>query len=247
MFLVQLESALFPRGAPEHFHGDQAHVHVPGSAPDLVLEVVGVLDDEVDRVHQDVDLAAVERLVEAGRVEMAAGADEPDHALPLRLPQRGHGPVVAEDELVVAPDLLVAEVVQVDQVEPVGPHPLEALPEELPGPLVGRLLGLGDEEDLIADLGDRRPHLLLGESGLGIAVGGRGVQVVDAQLQRAMQRGADVVRRDLLPQEVRAADPQARDPHAGAAEHGLGHLHGCRRILARAGGGRCRRAGRRPP
>ena len=224
MLLIQFESALFPRGAAEHLHGDQADVHVPGAAPDLVLEVVGVPHDEVDRVHQDVDLAAVERLVEPRRVEMTAGADEPDDALPLRLPQRGHGAVVAEDQLAVAPELLVAEVVQVDQVDPVGPHPLEALAEELPGPLVGRLLGLGDEEDLVADLGDRRAHLLLGEAGLGVAVGRRRVQVVDAQLQRAMQRGADVVRRDLLPLEVRAADPQPRDPRAGAAERDVGDL-----------------------
>ena len=185
---------------------------MPGSAPDLVLEIVGVLDDEVDGVHQDVDLAAIERLVKAGRVEMAAGADEPDDALPLGLPQRTHGPVVAEDELVVAPELLVTEVVQVDEVEPVGAHPLEALLDELPGPIVARLLGLGDEEDLVADLGDCRPHLLLGETGFGVAVSGRRVEIVDPQLQGAVQRGADVVRRDVLPLEVGAADPQPGNP-----------------------------------
>src|SRR4029079_18248482 len=126
-----------------------------------------VLNDEVDGVHKDVDLAAIKCLVKACRVKMAAGADEPDDTLPLGFPQRPHGAVVAEDELLVTPELFVTEVVQVDEVDPVGPHSLETLREELPGPIVTRLVGLGDEEDLVADLGYCGRHLLLGETGFG--------------------------------------------------------------------------------
>jgi len=62
-----------------------------------VLEVVRVLDHEVDGVHQDVDLAAVESLVKPRRVDVAAGADEPHDPLLLGLAECAHGATVPEE------------------------------------------------------------------------------------------------------------------------------------------------------
>ena len=55
----------------------------------------------------------------------------------------------------------------------VGLHALQALTEQPPGPFISVLLGLRDQEELVAKLANRRPHLLFGVARVVVAVIGR--------------------------------------------------------------------------
>ena len=118
-----------------------------------------------------------------GDAEAVAGdADEPGQAL---VASAGEGLDGASGTVGDFPFVLFDEVVQLDQVDVVHAHPLERALEGRPSRVALPVAGLGGEKDLVAVVGE--PRL---QPDLGLAVPGRGVDVVDA---RRLDLGEDPI------------------------------------------------------
>jgi hypothetical protein len=103
-----------------------------------------------------------------------------------------------------------------DQVDPVGLEPLEAVVDLHPGALGVTRLRLGRQEDAVAD--PRHPR---SEPQLGIAVAGGNVEVVDAGVERELDRLVGDVLADLG--EAGRAVDEDRALMADAAEPPILH------------------------
>ncbi len=90
------------------------------------------------------------------------------------------------------PLVLLDEVVQLDQVDVVDAHPLERPLEARPGVVRSAIAGLRRQEDLVAML--RQPRC---EEILGHPVRGRGVPVVDAELEQHVEHRVGLLLRGV--------------------------------------------------
>src|SRR5919106_4673446 len=86
----------------------------------------------------------------------------------------------------------VANRVELDEVDVLDLQPLERTTDRVVRPRHGTVAGLGRQEDLTAD--PRHPDA---ESHLGLAVRRRGVEVVDAGVERLADRGVGDLLRDV--------------------------------------------------
>src|SRR3954469_19820394 len=102
------------------------------------------------------------------------------------------------------PLVLVHQVVQLDQVDPVGAQPLQRAPDLLVGSSAGPLAGLGRQEVLVAV----RLHPRT-QPELGLAVAGGGVEVVDAVAADQLHRLVGLVLADLAQRGGSEDDPGA--------------------------------------
>ena len=119
---------------------------------------------------------------------VARDADEAHEAFVARLDRGLERAALAERLLPLAH---VDEVVQLDQVDRVDAQPVERAVDLLAGSGAVALAGLRREEEAVAV--PREPG---GEPQLGVAVGGGGVDVVDAMLEQRFERAVGFRLRD---------------------------------------------------
>ena len=183
------------------------------------------------------------------RQPVAGHADEAHEPLLARLDRRLQRAVGAERDL---PLDHVDEVVQLDRVDVVDAEAVERAADLLARPAVGPLAGLRGDEELA--LVPAQPG---GDAQLGVAVGRRDVDVVDAVLEQQLQRAVGVGLGDA-PQRRGAEDRAGRlvpgRPEGGAFDHGRETTPGgaaprsgapSGRARGRSPRGRSRRRGRR--
>ena len=107
------------------------------------------------------------------------------------------------------------QVVQLPEVEVVGPQPPQALVEQPERAVAGAVVGLGGEEDLAAALAEGGPVVV--EAG---GVGRRGVAVVDPLVEGAVDHLDGLRRAAVGAQDALAAQAEERRLVAGPAERG---------------------------
>ena len=139
---------------------------------------------------------------------VAGDADEADQALLARL-ARGIQRAARRQRLL--PLVRMAQRVELQEVDPIGAQALErALDLGLGGRVVA-LAGLGREEEIVAVAIHPGP-----DAELGLAVGGCGVDVVDAELEQQVEHA--VGGRLVDPAERRGAEDHAGAHMSGAPE-----------------------------
>jgi uncharacterized membrane protein len=161
----------------------------------------------VDALHQRVGA------VVAGDAEMA------HDLLLLHFEQRFHRAALGEDFVHIGHG---ADVVQLPEVDVIGLEQLQRLLDHAHGAVAGALLGLGGEEGLVAAVGHHLADVLLAPA-LGAAVDRRGVDVVDAEVERALDDGHGDVEVVGLLERGLAAEREDADLVAGLAEVAGGH------------------------
>ena len=136
--------------------------------------------------HQDgVEGMAADALHQRVGAVVAGDAEEAHHLLLLHFEQRFHGAALGEDRIHVGHG---ADIVQLPQVHVIGLEQLQRFFDHAHGAVAGALAGFGGEEGLVAAVGHHLAHVLLAPA-LRAAVDGRGVDVVDAQVERALDDG----------------------------------------------------------
>ncbi len=136
--------------------------------------------------------------------------------------ERGDGTVWGERG---APFVVFDEVVQLHEVDRVDAHAFEAAFETGPGFGAGAVACLGGQEDLVAMVGEPWCKPILRG-----AVGGGGVDVVDAPTAHDVERGVGSVL--AHPTERSGSEDQSATAVAGSAEGGGGkHGDDANRVL----------------
>jgi len=219
--------------APVHdLHGDNAEAARPRHRQHAADEIAANRVQRVDAGEHRVEGEGVERGEHDVRI-MRAEADEPHQALVARL---GHGGerAIGLGDLVKLIERV--EVVDLDQVNMVGLEVGEALLDALPGAVACAVGGLGGQENLAAPVGHD-----LAVIGLARVVGGSGIAVGDAEVERPIDELDRLIVHPGRLQEYLPTEPQHGDPRPGSAEHPRGELAAVR-IPPRSHPGRKRRA-----
>ncbi len=244
---MRVLGALRPVAARPGLDGHQAGVlpaHLVDEGQVVGAVLLGAPQHGVERRQHGGEGVPAQRLeVRGGGVPPVAGdADRTDEALVDR-PGRGlEGTVGTRRQVQLAG---VAHGVQLQQVDPVGLQPLQRGVDLPPRRLAVALTGLRGQEDPVADPRDPRA-----EPQLGVAVARGDVEVVDAGVQRLLDRPVGdvlghVTERRRAVDEHRALVAETSEPagfhgpHPGAPGAG-GQLAGP--VLSRRSGTRAPRA-----
>ena len=245
--LVGLDGHAFPRvlllldgrrrpggkdaSAAGNLHADDAHLLFDRERQQLVVEAVVVRVGGVHGHEDAVEVVAVDALDQRFGPVVAGDAEMPHHLLLLHLEQRFHGAALGEDLVDI---VLRADVVQLPEVDVIGLEQLERLLDHAHGAVARALLGLGGEEGLVAALGHDLADVLLAPA-LRAAVDGRRVDVVDAQVEGALDDGHGDVEVVGLLERGLAAEREDADFVAGLAQIARGHGAVGARILRESG------------
>ncbi len=161
---------------------------------------------------------------------MTRHPDETDQAL---IPGPDQGLDRAAGAVGLRPLVLLHQIVQLDQIDLVDAEPLQRPLQAGSGLISRAVTGLGGEEELVPV--GRQPRC---QSKLRVAVGGRGVEVVDPELEQDVQKRVGALLRHP-PERCRAEDDSAGGVPGPAELRSLDHV-GTLRGLHRGGRHHCR-------
>ena len=200
-------------------HQDHAEVLPVGGGKRQFLEAAS-LDGVHGHLHA-VEIVPLDGLGHDGAVGVARHADEPRDLLLAQFVEGLQRPVRRLDCREIG---LVADAVQVEQVEVVGLQPLEAVLDLLEGGVARPRAGgdLGGEEHVLPP---RRHDAADSRLALAVPVAEGGVEVVDAGLDRLIEHGGGLLCR-VHQEAAAAAEGEDRDLHARAAEGPVRQLRG---------------------
>ena len=209
-----------------HLHEDHAQVLPVRRRERQLLEPAAA--GGVHRHLHAVEVVALDRLRHDRAVGVARHADEPRHLLLAHLVERLQRAVRRLDLRQVGG---VLEAVQVEQVEVVGLEPLQAGLDVLQGGVAGPRgrRHLGREEHVPAAGGH---HAADARLALAVPVVHGGVEVVDAEVERALEHRRRLVGR-VREEAAAAAEGEDRHLDAGAAQGAVRQFRGLGRAAER--------------
>jgi len=171
----------------------------------------------VDGKQDGVEVRAIHGPYQDRRILVSRDPEEPHGPVPFRPRERLHCALRAEQRIQV---LFRAQVVDLPQVDPVGPQRGETFPQMAFRPRRGPLVGFRGEEDLL-------PAVSQGGAVIRFAsrVGPGGLEVGDPEIQRGADEGGRLFLLAEGAQDPLAPQSQAGDLHTGPSQGHAGKGH----------------------